>query len=289
MTGPGVRSGLAVPLMVLGSLLAHRRENRGLSRGAAGAAIGTTEEAIAELEDGRSGLRMRDLVALCDLYQVDDHAERVTMLGLAAQPEGPAWWAEYRDLIPPWLDAFLGLEQAAGVIRGFEVQHVPGLLQTEGYARAVIGLGLGSAAPPEAVERRVRLRMRRQEILCRPGAPHAWLIIDEGVLCRPVGGSRVMFGQIEHLIDACAWPNVTIQVLPFDASDRVTPCGPVTLLRLHEDRLVDIAYLEDLLGGTFVSRRRDVDFYRHALNRLAVNAEPADRTAEVLRTYLSLC
>src|SRR5262245_41264335 len=105
MTGPENRSGLAVPLMVLGSLLAHRRENRGSSQAAAAAAVNLTEEALAELEDGRSRLRMRDIVALCDLYRVDDYAERVTMLGLAVQPEGPAWWAEYRDVIPHWLDA----------------------------------------------------------------------------------------------------------------------------------------------------------------------------------------
>jgi len=286
MTGPD--AGLAVPLMVLGSLLAHRRENRGYSRAAAAAAVNAPESAIADLENGRNRLRMRDLVALCDLYEVEDHAERVTMLGLAAQPGGRAWWAEYREAIPPWLDAFLGLEQAAAVIRGFEIQHVPGLLQTAGYARAVIGLGLGDAAPPEAVDLRVRLRLRRQEILRRPDPPHAWMIIDESVLCRPVGGPRVMFAQIEHLIDLCARPNVTIQILRFDACRRVEPCGPVTLLRQHETRLVDIAYLEDLISGTFVSHRRDVDYYRHALNRLAVHAEPADRTPDILRRFLSL-
>ena len=132
---------------------------------------GTT---ISGVELGRASLRLRDVADLCTLYGVTDHVERITLLGLPRQANRPEWRHAYQDLIPGWFVRYLGLEQAASVIRSYAVQFIPGLLQTAGYARAVIKLSYGDA-PMAEIERRVELRLRRQAVLQQPQPPHRGL------------------------------------------------------------------------------------------------------------------
>lgn len=206
--------------------------------------------------------------------------------GPARQADTDGWWRANRDLLPVWFEPYLGLEQSrAAVIRTYEVQFVPGLLQTPGYARAVIMLGHGHA-PAQEIERRLALRMRRQEILRRTRPPTLWAVIDEAALRRPIGGTAVMYAQLQHLLNSCEHRNVTIQVAPFRTGGHAAVGGPVTLLRMSEPDVPDVVYLEQLTGAQYPDRRGDIDFYRDVLNRLVTQAEPPAATPGLLRDIL---
>jgi hypothetical protein len=278
--------GPTVPRMVLGVLMRRLRETRNITRKEAGEAIRASDSKISRMELGRVGFKLRDVIDLCVLYQVTDQVERATLLGLARQANIPGWWSGYGEVIPGWFQAYLGLEQAASVIRCYEVQFVPGLLQTQDYALGVIRLGHGDAPRPE-VELRLELRMRRQQILFRHRPPHVWAIIDEAALRRPIGGSATMFHQLQHLIDVCDLPHVTVQVLPFDAGGHDAAGGPITLLRMPEPDLPDVVYLEQLTTALYPDRPDDVLYYRHIMNRLATTrAAPATATSTILRRII---
>ncbi|MDN3353045.1 helix-turn-helix transcriptional regulator [Actinomadura sp. DC4] len=271
--------------MVLGVMLRRLREARNISLERAGEAIRASHATIRQLELGRTGFRLRDVVDLYDLYGVTDHAERATLLGLARQANARGWWHAYDDVVPHWFEAYLGLEQAAGVIRTYEVQFVPGLLQTTEYARAVIRLGHHHRPEPE-VERRLALRMHRQDILRRPRPPYLWVVIDEAALRRPIGGAAVMFAQLQRLIDLSELPHVTIQLLPFNAAGHAAAGGPITLLRLPEPELPDVVYLEQLSSAVYPDRNGDPDYYRDIMNRLATQAERPSATPGILRRII---
>ncbi|WUH98578.1 helix-turn-helix domain-containing protein [Spirillospora sp. NBC_00431] len=262
--------GPAVPRMVLGARLRRLREECLVTREEAGDAIRASHSKISRLELGRSGFKQRDVADLLTLYGVSDEAERVTLLALAKQANTPGWWQPYCELIPDWAQGYLGLEQAANVIRSYEVQFVQGLLQTEDYARAVIRLG--HTPVPEDLDRRVELRMRRQRILARPEPCKLWAIVDEAALRRPIGGTEVMRAQIQHLIDASERPNVTIQVLPFRAGGHPAAGGPFTVVRLPERDLLDVVYLEQLTNAQYLNKQAEVDYYRHIMNQLGTTA-----------------
>jgi hypothetical protein len=279
------RTGPILPRMVLGEMLRRLREVQGISAVTAGEAIRASESKINRLELGRVGVKLRDVADRCTLYGVVDDAERTTLLELARQTNLPAWWQRYRDVVPTWFETYLGLEQDADVIRGYEVQFVPGLLQTAAYARAVIELLHGSA-PEEEIERRLTVRMRRQQILHRTGPPRVWMVTDEAALRRPIGGRAAMFAQLEHLIDICELPHVTVQVLPFRAGGHAAGGGPISMLRLPAPDLPDVVYLEQLTTAVYPDKPSELEYYRHIMNRLAVQAEPAAATPEVLRQIL---
>jgi transcriptional regulator with XRE-family HTH domain len=271
--------------MVLGAQLRRLRESRGISRERAGAAIRASQSKISRLELGRTGFKMRDVVDLSALYGVTDEAERAALIGLARQANAPGWWHDYADVVPAWFEPYVGLEQAASLIRTYEVQFVPGLMQTREYARAVIELGHGHG-PETAVERRVELRMRRQEILRRARPPRLWVVIDEAALRRPIGGEPVMEGQLRHLIALCELPHVTVQLMPFHSAGHAAAGGPITLLRLPERELPDVVYLEQLTSALYPDRRADLDYYRDILNRLATQADPPAATPSALRAII---
>lgn len=273
--------GPAVPRLVLGERLRKLREAQYISRREAGEAIRVSETAISQLERGRCGFRERDVTDLLTIYGITDENEHATLLTLAAQTNAPGWWHAYQDVVPDWFRTYLGLEQAAGVIRTYEVQFVPGLLQTPEYARAVVELG-HSTRPEAQIQRRVDLRMLRQRILHCTRPPHLWAVIDEAALRRRVGGTATMRGQLEHLIAACELPHVTIHVMPFAAGGHAAAGGPVTLLRLPERELPDVIYLEQLIGATYPAEREEVEYYRHVIDCLVTEAAPARDTRSIL-------
>ncbi|WP_181766549.1 helix-turn-helix domain-containing protein [Streptomyces albidus (ex Kaewkla and Franco 2022)] len=273
--------GPAVPRLVLGERFRKLREAQYISRQEAGEAIKTSDETIAQLERGRSGFHERDVTDLLSIYGVTDGTELATMHALAEQTNVLGWWHAYHDVVPDWFQTYLGLEQAAGVIRSYEVQFVPGLLQTPEYARAVIALGHPRATEGE-IQRRVELRMLRQRILHNRQPPHLWAVIDEAALRRPVGGPEVMRGQLEHLVAACDLPHVTVHIMPFEAGGHAAAGCPVTLLRLPERELPDVVYLEQLIGATYPAERDEVEYYRHVIDRLVTDAAAASRTRSIL-------
>jgi len=275
----------ALSRMMVGMALRRLREARGISREAACQAIRASASKISRLELGRTSLKLRDVADLCTLYGVTDHIERATLLGMARWANSAEWWHPYRDLIPGWFEPYLGLEQAATVIRGYEPQFVPGLLQTPAYARAVIEFGHGASSQRE-IERRVELRMRRQHILHRPQPTHLWALIDEAALRRLVGGRTTMSAQLGHLLDACDMDHVTIQVLTFRGGGHAGG-GAVTILRLPDPELPDVVYLEQLTTAIYPDRPADIDYYRHVMNLLTFQAEPPDATPAILYQILA--
>ncbi|WP_165988597.1 helix-turn-helix transcriptional regulator [Streptomyces sp. YIM 98790] len=276
-----LRAGPTLPRLVLGARLRRLREAGRISWEAAGEVIRASHSKICRLELGRTGFKLRDLADLLDLYGVTDEAERATLLELAEQANTPGWWQSYADVVPDWLHGYLGAEQAASVIRSYEVQFVPGLLQTADYARAVIRLGHGDARPRE-IDRRVELRMRRQHILRGRRPVRLWAVIDEAALRRPIGGPETMRGQLRHLAEISRLPHVTVQVLPFSAGGHPAAGGPVTLLRLPGERLPDVVYLEQLTTAVYLDRPADTHPYWDVVNRLAVEAACPEESRQII-------
>jgi hypothetical protein len=263
--------------MVLGGQLRRLRERRGISREKAGWEIRSSESKISRMELGRVGFKERDVADLLTLYGVADAEEREALVTLARQANQPNWWNRYGDVLPNWLQSYLGLETAATIIRSYEVQFVAGLLQTPGYARAVITLGHG-AASAEEIDRRVALRIERQKILDRENAPRMWAVIDEAALRRPIGGADVMRDQIDALITASKRPNVQIQLLPFEVGGHAAAGGAYTILRFADRELPDVVYIEQLTGALYLDKRDDVDHYAITMERLCLEAAPPEDT-----------
>ncbi|SEG85657.1 Helix-turn-helix domain-containing protein [Thermomonospora echinospora] len=268
--------------MLLGTRLRRLREGRGVTREEAAGVIGASPSKISRMELGRHGFKPRNVTDLLDLYGVDDPAEREALLTLVEQAAAPGWWQPYGDVVPPWFEPYLGMEQSAAVIRTYEVQFVPGLLQTPGYARAVIRLG-SEDPPPEEVERRVALRMRRARILHRrAGAPRLWAVIDEGALRRAVCDPPTMREQIDHLIEMSRAAHVNVQVLPFSAGGHPAAGGPICILRFAQRELPDMVYLEQLSSARYPANESELTRYRHIMDRLVVQAAPPDETTALL-------
>jgi len=281
----GTGGGPTVRRMLLGAQLRRLREDKGVSREDAGWAIRASESKISRMELGRVGFKDRDVADLLTLYGVADADERAALLTLAREANKPGWWHPYGDLIPNWLQYYLDLEAAAALIRTYEIQFVPGLLQTDAYARAVILLGYGGAGNEE-IDRRVGLRMARKQLLTRPDPPQLWAVMDEAVLRRPIGGLEVMRAQIEALEEARSLPNVRLQVIPFRAGGHAAAGGAFSILRFPDQDLPDVVYIEHLTSALYLDRRDDVDRYAEAVGRLFIEAEPLTRTQEILRSAL---
>ncbi|HEY8454334.1 MAG TPA: helix-turn-helix transcriptional regulator [Actinopolymorphaceae bacterium] len=272
--------------MVLGARLRRLREAKGITREAAGETIRASGAKISRLELGRVGFKERDIADLLALYGVEDPGERETFLSLARQANARGWWQQYGDLLPSWFETYLGLEQSASLIRGYEPQFVPGLLQTEDYAREVILLAHHGERADD-ISRRVALRMRRQEALTREEPLTLWAVIDEAALRRPIGGTSVLRAQLEHLIKLVQWPNITVQVLPYEVGGHAAAGGPFTILRFQEPDLPDIVYLEQLTSALYLEKRSDVEQYLLVMDRLSVQAAPPDETPDRLRAILA--
>ncbi|MGV9680711.1 helix-turn-helix domain-containing protein [Nocardia sp. NPDC003482] len=264
--------------IAVGGQLRKLREERGITREAAGDYIRGSHAKISRLELGRTGFKERDIRDLLTLYGVVDPEQREMFLDLVRKANQPGWWHRYSDLLPPWFETYLGLEHAAKAIRSFEGQLVPGLLQTDDYARAVVALGHENSE----TARRVELRRKRQEILERQGGPTLWAVIDEAVLHRPIGGADVLREQVLHLQDMAIRPNITIQVLPYAAGGHAAAGSSFTMLRFAEPELPDIVYIEQLTSALYLDRQQDLELYRQVMDRLSVQAESPDRSRKIL-------
>jgi transcriptional regulator with XRE-family HTH domain len=282
----GRRGGPTVLRIVLGTQLRKLRIQNGITREAAGDAIRASHAKISRLELGRVSSKERDIADLLTLYQVTDEETRADFLDLARQASMPGWWQQYGDVLSPWFETLIGLEEAASLIRTYEVQFVPGLLQTEAYARAVTKLGYPSV-PAREIDRRVELRMARQKLLTRTEPPKLWAVVDEAALRRPLGGRAAMRAQLEHLLEVSALPNVTLQVAPFNMGGLAAAGGPITLLRFLEPDLPDIVYLEQLTSSLYLEKREDIDHYMSVMDRLCAEAEPPRESACFLERLIS--
>ncbi len=280
------RGGPTILRIVLGTQLRRLREARGITRERAGEEIRGSHAKISRLELGRTGYKERDVSDLLTLYGVTDPDEREGFFALARQASVPGWWNKYNDVLPQWFEQLLGLEEAASVIRSYEVQFVPGLLQTRDYARACTRLG-HPRANDEEIEKRVQLRMTRQNVLAMEHGPRLWAVIDEAALRRPLGSStEVMHEQLLHLREIARKPNVTLQIAPFDIGGLSAAGGPVTILRFLEPDLPDVVYLEQLTTALYLDKQEEVEDYMVVMDRLCAMAQPPSGTEEFLDDML---
>jgi transcriptional regulator with XRE-family HTH domain len=278
-------AGPIVTRIVLGGQLRRLREARGISREEAGFAIRGSESKISRMELGRVGFKERDVLDLLTLYGVADERERDEALALTREANTPAWFHRYSDLLQSPFQNYLGVEGAAVLIRTYEVQFVPGLLQTEAYARAVIRSGFSTADTAE-IERRVTLRMDRQKLLRRPDPPQLWAVVDEAALRRPIGGVTVMRAQIETLIEAIKLPHVRLQVIPFDVGAHAAAGGAFSILRFEDEDLADVVFIDLLSGGIYLEKPEEVDLYAGVMGRLFIEAAPLAETTRILHEIL---
>lgn len=268
--------------MALGGKLRRLREASRVTREAAGYVIRGSSSKISRMELGRVSFKERDVADLLTLYGVTDEQEREAFLALVRQANAPGWWHEYGDVLPGWFETYVGLEQAASVIRVYEPTLVPGLLQTEDYTRAVMQLRHVQACASD-VERRVALRMARQDLLTQPGAPDLWVALDEAAVCRPVGSSAVRRVQLQHLIKMAQRPNITLQLVPWQVGGPAAVSGPFTILRFAEPGVPDIVYLEHLASACYLDKERDTVGYLALMDGLCVEAKSPEASIRFLR------
>lgn len=284
---PGGGSAMGDPTVLkilLGAQLRRLREQAGVSRDDAGYHIRASGSKISRLELGRVSFKERDVSDLLDLYRIDPETKQ-QLLQLTAEANATPWWQRYREVVPDWFQVYVGLEEAASLIRVYEVQFVPGLLQTEEYARAVVMQGSPNLAPEE-VESRVAVRMGRQKLFARENPPRLWAVVDEAALRRPMGSPEVLVGQVKRLIDAISEPNITLQIMPFKYGGHAAEGGAFTIMRFPEADLPDMVYMEYLTGANYIDKAEDVEIYAAVMERLSVAGTSPDRTKDVLNEIL---
>jgi hypothetical protein len=281
VTESGAQSGPTALRIILGAHLRRMRDAAGISRSDAGWEIRSSESKVSRMELGRVGFKERDVGDLLTLYGLDDGEERERLLALAREANNPGWWHRYGDVLPSWFHSYLGLEAAAALIRTYELQFVPGLLQTTDYVRAVVQLGRG-LIPADEVERRVTLRVNRQGILSRPNPVRLWAVVDESVLRRPIGGVKAMMMQLDYLIEATHLPNITLQVMQFGSGGHAATGGAYSILRFPEQDLPDIVYIEHLTSALYLDKLEDLDQYTATMEALCVAAPPPNQTRDIL-------
>ena len=282
MTTPSAGGGPTVRRILLGAQLRRLREAKEVTREEAGYHIRGSESKISRIELGRVSFKERDVEDLLTLYGVTDEAERAPFLAMVREANQQGWWHSFSEALPNWFQPYIGLEESASLIRTYELQFIPGLLQTEDYARAVITQG-NRGVPRDVIDSRVNVRMGRQKLLTRENAPRLWVVIDEAALRRPIGGTKTMKAQIEHLLDLMSQPSLTLQVMPFDFGGHAAEGGAFSILRFPEADIPDVVYIEVLGGANYLDKREDVDRYMEAMDRLCVDSTTPVRTADVLK------
>jgi transcriptional regulator with XRE-family HTH domain len=267
--------------ILLGTHLRRLREMRNISAKQAASQIRASESKISRIELGRNAIREIDVLDLLTLYGVEPR-EREQLLTLAEQSNRPGWWHKYNDILPDWFQAYVGMEEAARSIRVYEAQFVPGLLQTEEYASAVIALG---DFPLEQAGRLVVLRKERQRRF-REGKLKLWVILDEAALRLPIAGTAVQLEQLKYLRSACQNPTLTIQVVPYGAGGYASPTG-FSILRFAERDLPDVVYVENLTSALYLDKHADVDRYLLAMERLSLVAYEPRETPRFIDEVIS--
>nr|WP_206345911.1 DUF5753 domain-containing protein [Streptomyces thermoviolaceus] len=269
--------------VVLGRRLQELREAAGLTREQAARALRVAAATVRRMELAEVALKIPYVQVLLATYNVDEK-EAEAFVRLAEEANEPGWWQRYHDVLPEWFSLYVSLEGAARMIRSYEPHFVPGLLQTEDYARAVLETGTVGQTGREAIERHVALRMDRQRLLEREDAPHLWVIIEETVLRRPVSDrAGVMRDQLDKLLEYTERDRVTVQVAEFAAGPHPGTYAPFSLFRFAEPELPDLVYTEYLTGALYLDSRKEVSAHLEVLDHMTARAASAERTRKLLR------
>ncbi|MCF3962293.1 helix-turn-helix domain-containing protein [Streptomyces fuscigenes] len=277
------RSAPTVGQVVLGRRLQDLRERSGLKREEAAKLLRVAPATIRRMETAEVALKIPYVQVLLTAYGVGPEEANV-FTGLVEEANKPGWWQRFHDILPDWFSVYVSLEGAAALLREYEPHFVPGLLQTEDYARAVLRAGAVGRSSPGETERHVALRMARQSLLTSENAPRFWVVMDETVIRRPVGdGPEVMRAQIDRLLEAADLPNVTLQIAEFASGHHPGTYGPFVIFRFAEPELPDMVFSEYLTGAVYLDARPEVATHLEVMDRMAAQAATAQGTKEILK------
>ncbi|GAA1720689.1 helix-turn-helix domain-containing protein [Streptomyces yatensis] len=278
------RSAPTVGQVVLGKRLQDLREKAGFKRDEAARVLRVAPATVRRMETAEVALKVPYVQMLLDAYGITGD-ELDSFITLTEEANKPGWWQRFHDILPDWFSVHVSLEGAAEMIRAYEPHFVPGLLQTEEYAHAVMQTGAVGQSAPRRAERHVALRMERQTLLSRRDAPRLWVVMDETVLRRRVGSAEVMRDQIDRLLEAVEMPHITLQISEFTSGHHPGTYGPFVLFRFAVPELPDMVYVEYLTGAVYLDERIEVASHLEALDRMAAQAATARRTKEILRDF----
>ncbi|MCX5239117.1 helix-turn-helix domain-containing protein [Streptomyces prunicolor] len=271
--------------VVLGRRLQELREAAGIKREEAAQVLRVAPATVRRMEMAEVALKVPYVQVLLTTYGVPED-ETAAFVALTEEANQPGWWQRFHDVLPEWFSLYVSLEGAAGLIRSYEPHFVPGLLQTEAYARAVMDAGTIGQTGPETIERHVSLRMARQGLLERDNPPHLWVIMDETVLRRPVSiHGEVMREQLDKLLEFGERDRVTLQVAEFENGPHPGTYAPFSLFRFTEPELPDMVFTEYLTGALYLDSRTEVSAHLEVLDHMTAHAASAQRTKKILRDY----
>ncbi|MGW7515286.1 helix-turn-helix domain-containing protein [Streptomyces sp. NPDC054796] len=264
----------------LGQELRQLRERKGMTAEEVADRLLVSQSKISRLENGRRSISQRDVRDLCGVYEVDDRRIVDSLMQMAKESRQQGWWHAFGDI--PY-SVYIGLETDAASLRVYEPQVVPGLLQTRAYAEAVCVGALPEASNAD-IEKRVQVRMRRQERITDPRQPlRLWAVLDEAALRREVGGRQTMIEQLEHLNEMATKPHVTIQVMPFSMGAHPGVNGQYTILEFPDTSDSSVVYLEGVTSDLYLEKSHDVQSYSVMYEHLraeALNPEETRRFIE---------
>lgn len=270
----------------LGQELRKLREEKGMTAEEVADRLLVSQSKISRLENGRRSISQRDVRDLCGVYDVGDHRVVESLMQMAKESRQQGWWHAFGDI--PY-SVYIGLETDAASLRIYEPQIVPGLLQTQGYAEAVIAGALPEASQAE-VEKRVQVRMRRQQRISTPKSPlRLWVVLDEAALRRVVSGRQTMIEQLEHLIELSQLPHVTVQVMPFALGAHPGVNGQYAILEFPDTADSTVVYLEGVTSDLYLEKANDVHSYGVMYEHLRAQSLNADQSrdfiADVVKDY----
>ena len=236
---------------------------------------------LSRIETGKAPTKSVYLTAMLEMYGVTDPAQRQVLVDMAREGHRKGWWSVYDDVLPTGFGIYVGLEAEAAGLRSFEGEAVQGLFQTPDYARAILR-EVQVRDTDEQVERLVDLRMKRQEVLDRNPPLDVWMILDEAVIRRTIGGPEVMRDQLARLVEASKKPNVTLQVLPFSTGSHAGLRGPFSILEFPERADPDVAYVESVAGIIYLEKEREVRTAAEAFDRLRAAALSPGQSTDLI-------
>jgi transcriptional regulator with XRE-family HTH domain len=262
----------------LGMELRRLRESHSIKLEEVAEQLGVAASTLSRIETGKAPTRSAYLNEMLQLYGVNDPGQKQVLVDMAREGHRKGWWAAYEDLLPTGFGIYVGLEAEASSVRAFESMVIYGLLQTEAYARAVMTKVRRKASPDE-IDRLVALRMHRQDALTRDDPLEVWVILDESVVRRVMGGPELMHRQLSHLADVSTWPNITLQILPFSSGPHPSLNGPFCIIEFPERYDPDVVYTESAGGHAYLERDREVRACSEAFDLLRAAAlSPAAST-----------
>ncbi|MGW3403258.1 helix-turn-helix domain-containing protein [Streptomyces zhihengii] len=264
----------------LGQELRRLRELKGMTAEEVAERLLVSQSKISRLENGRRSISQRDVRDLCGVYGVEDERVVDSLMQMAKDSRQQGWWHAFGDI--PY-SVYIGLETDAASLRVYESLIVPGLLQTREYAQAVIA-GMWPEATPSEIDKRIQVRLKRQDRLADPDDPlRFWAVIDEALLRRTVGSPAVMAQQLTHLAELSERPHVTLQVLPFEVGAHPGMYGKFAILEFQDAMDASVVYLEGVTSDLYLERAADVQSYEIMYEHLRAKALSAEQSRDFIR------